>query len=517
MQRYKILWADDEIELLKPHVLFLTEKECDVTAVNSGVEAYELIKEEDFDIVFLDESMPGMTGLETLEKIQELKPNVPVVMITKNEEEHLMEEAIGAKISDYLIKPINPKQVLLSIKKLLDNKRLVSERTNTKYQREFQGISMVYNDIITYEEWGEVYKKLVYHEIEIDNTEYRSMREVLEMQKSEANTNFTKFITRNYEDWVNGDDFDKPLMSNELMQERVFPCLGEQKVFFIVIDNLRFDQWKVFESIINPYFKTELEDVYFSILPTTTQYARNSIFSGMMPLEISKKYPQYWVNEEDEGGKNNFEGELLAENIKRAGLQINHSYHKILNPEAGNSLVDNLSNLLHNDLNVIVYNFVDMLSHARTDLAVIKELAKDEAAYRSLAKSWLEHSSFLALLKGLQKENVKVIITTDHGTIRVKKPVKIVGDRKTNSNLRYKTGRNLSYNEKDVFVCKDPEAFKLPKQNMTSTFVFTKADDYFVYPNNYNHYVKAYNDSFQHGGISLEEMIIPFIELTPRK
>ena len=516
MQRYKILWADDEIELLKPHILFLTEKECDITAVNSGVEAYDLVKQEDFDLIFLDESMPGMTGLETLEKIQAIKSTIPVVMITKNEEEHLMEEAIGQKISDYLIKPINPKQILLTIKKLLDNKRLVSERTNTKYQREFQQISMVYNDIITYEEWVDVYKKLVYHEIEIDNTEYRSMREVLEMQKNEANNNFTRFITNNYEDWVNGDDFDKPLLSHELMQERVFPCLEDQKVFFIVVDNLRFDQWKVFESIINPYFKTELEDVYFSILPTTTQYARNAIFSGLMPLDISKKYPQYWVNEDDEGGKNNFEGELLAEQIKREKLSISHSYHKILTPEAGNALVDNLSNLLHNDLNVIVYNFVDMLSHARTDLAVIKELAKDEAAYRSLAKSWLEHSSLLALLKKLQKHKVKVIITTDHGTIRVKKPVKIVGDRKTNSNLRYKTAKNLSYNEKEAFTCKYPEKFKLPKQNMTSSYVFATNDDYFVYQNNYNQYVKAYSDSFQHGGVSLEEMIIPFIELVPR-
>lgn len=516
MQRYKILWADDEIELLKPHVLFLSEKECDVTAVNSGVEAYDLIQKEDFDIIFLDESMPGMTGLETLEKIQVVKPNIPVVMITKNEEEHLMEEAIGAKISDYLIKPINPKQILLTLKKLLDNKRLVSERTNSKYQREFQGISMVYNDIITYEEWGDVYKKLVYHEIEIDNTEFRSMREVLEMQKSEANVNFTRFIENNYEDWVQSDDYDKPLMSHELMLERVFPHLNDKKVFFLVIDNLRFDQWKVFETIINPYFKTELEDVYFSILPTTTQYARNSIFAGVMPLDISKKYPQYWVTEEQEGGKNNFEAELLAENIKRNKLDINHSYHKILNPEAGKSLVDNLPNLLHNDLNVIVYNFVDMLSHARTDMAVIKELAKDEAAYRSLAKSWLEHSSLLSLLKELQRQDVKVILTTDHGTIRVKKPVKIVGDRRTNTNLRYKTGKNLSYNEKHVFSCKEPELLKLPKQNMTSSFVFATEDNYFVYPNNYNQYVKAYNDSFQHGGVSLEEVIVPFIELVPR-
>lgn len=517
MQRYKILWADDEIELLKPHILFLTEKDCDITAVNSGVEALEKIQKDDFDLVFLDESMPGLSGLETLGEIQKIKPNTPVVMITKNEEEQIMEEAIGSKISDYLIKPINPKQILLSIKKLLDNKRLVSEKTNSNYQKEFQQISMTYNDIITYEEWIDVYKKLVYHEIGIDSTEHKSMKEVLEMQKSEANVNFSKFITRNYEDWLHDDNFDKPLLSHELLSERVFPLVqGGEKVFFILIDNLRFDQWKVFEPIINTYFKTTIEDAYFSILPTTTQYARNAIFAGMLPLEISKKLPKYWSNEDEEGGKNNYEKELIGENLKANKLNINYSYHKILNPETGNAVVDNLSNLLHNDLNVIVYNFVDMLSHARTDIAVIKELAKDEAAYRTLAKSWLEHSPFLDLLRKLKDHKVKVVITTDHGTVRVKKPVKIVGDRNTNTNLRYKTGRNLSYDAKAVFTMKDPESFGLPKRNVSSSYVFATEDDYFVYPNNYNQYVRAYGDTFQHGGISMEEVIIPFIELLPR-
>ena len=517
MQRYKILWADDEIELLKPHILFLTEKDCDITAVNSGVEALENIKKDDFDLVFLDESMPGLSGLETLAEIQKVKPNTPVVMITKNEEEQIMEEAIGSKISDYLIKPINPKQILSSIKKLLDNKRLVSEKTNSNYQKEFQQISMTYNDIITYEEWVDVYKKLVYHEIGIDDTEHKSMKEVLEMQKSEANVNFSKFITRNYEDWLGGDDFDKPLLSHELFPERVFPLLQNgEKVFFILIDNLRFDQWKAFEPIINLYFKTTIEDAYFSILPTTTQYARNAIFSGMTPLAISKKLPQYWSHEDEDGGKNNFEKELLGENLKANKIKATYSYHKILNPDAGNAVVDNLPNLLHNDLNVIVYNFVDMLSHARTDIAVIKELAKDEAAYRTLAKSWLEHSPLLALLKKLKDEKVRVIITTDHGTVRVKKPVKIVGDRNTNTNLRYKTGKNLSHDSKALFTVKDPEKIGFPKRNVSSSFVFTTENDYFVYPNNFNQYVRAYGDTFQHGGISMEEVIVPFIELLPK-
>ena len=518
MQRYNILWADDEIDLLKPHILFLNDRGYDVTPVASGSDAIELCEKEIFDIVFLDENMPGMTGLETLNYIKSSKPSLPIVMITKSEEEHIMEEAIGSKIADYLIKPLNPSQILLSVKRILDNKRLVTERTNSQYQQEFRNLSMVYNDIIDHHEWVEVYKKLVFWELEIDRTENKSMSEVLEMQKIEANANFSEFIINNYEDWLNDPNIDRPLLSHNLMKKKVFPLLGDTPVFFIVIDNLRFDQWKIIEEDILEYFNLIEEDAYYSILPTTTAYARNSIFSGKLPLAMSTQDRDIWVGEDSEDGKNNQEGEFLSRQIKKERLDIKHSYHKIIHAQQGKQLNDSFNNLLQNDLNVVVYNFVDMLSHARTDMRMIRELAPDESAYRSLTKSWFQHSPLFDLLKLIHDKKCKVVITTDHGTYRVKKPFKILGDRKVNTNLRYKQGKNLDFKlTKEVYVERKPERLHLPKFNVSTTYVFASEDLFFVYPNNYNHFVNMYKDTFQHGGISLEEMIIPIISLNSKR
>ncbi len=518
MQRYNILWADDEIELLKAHIMFLEEKGYNVTPVNSAVEALESVDESNYDVVFLDENMPGMSGLEALNEIKKKFPSIPCVMITKSEEEYIMEEAIGGKISDYLIKPLNPNQILLSLKKILDKQRLVSEKTNASYQRDFQQISMTYNDVIDHDDWVNVYKKLIHHEIGIEETEHKSMKEVLEMQKSEANSNFCRFVEDNYEDWINRNTEERPVFSHELMDEYVFPLLEEgDKVFFIVVDNLRFDQYRVLEPFITDYFNIESEEVYYSILPTTTAYARNAIFSGLTPLEMSKMCKDIWKSEEDEGGKNNHEEEFLLRQIDRKGLPYKASYNKVLNVEKGNQLVESFNNLMGNDLNCIVYNFVDMLSHARTDMAMIKELAGDEAAYRTLTKSWFLHSPFYDILKKIAETDAKVLISTDHGTIRVKRPHKIIGDRNTNTNLRYKMGRNLNYEGKNIYDVSDPERVKLPRQNMSSSFVFTQEDLFFVYPNNYNHYVNIYKDSFQHGGISMEEMIVPIVTLSPKR
>ena len=517
MQRYKILWADDEIELLKPHILFLTQKGYDITPVTSGPDALDEIENENFDIIFLDENMPGMTGLETLSQIKITKADVPVVMITKSEEEHIMEEAIASKIADYLIKPINPNQILLSIKKLLDNKRLVSERTTMSYQQDFRNISMAFGDYLNHEEWADVYKKLIYWELEMSSAGNNEMGEVLEMQKNEANSNFSKFVKENYVEWLNDPESDRPLLSHEVMRKKVFPELDDEKpVFFIVIDNLRFDQWKIIQGQILSYFNLESEESYYSILPTTTAYARNSIFSGMMPSDMARHHPDLWVGEDVEGGKNNFEDKFLERQLKKQNLNIKWSYNKIKNIAAGRTLSDNFRNLLNNNLNVIVYNFVDMLSHARTEMEVILELAPDESAYRSITKSWFSHSPLLDLLEKISRTNAKVILTTDHGTIRVKKPFKIVGDRNTNTNLRFKLGKNLGFENNRAFVIRKPENIFLPKLNVSSTYVFATEDYFFAYPNNFNYYVKYYNDTFQHGGLSLEEMIIPIISLTSK-
>lgn len=514
MESGVILWADDEIDLLKPHIMFLKDKGYEVVTTNNGDEAIDLIKTRPFDIVFLDENMPGLSGIETLSIIKAGYPNLPVVMITKSEEEHIMEDAIGASISDYLIKPVNPKQILLSVKKNLDNKRLVSEKTAFAYQQQFRNIGMEISNRLNFAEWIEVYRKLVYWELELEKANDQSIVDIMRMQKAEANQVFCKYVEKNYIDWVNGRSAEKPVQSHTLLREKVFPLVKENSsMFMILIDNLRYDQWKILQPIIEEFYRVERDEMYYSILPTTTQYARNALFSGLLPSEIAKKYPKFWVDEDAEGSKNQFEGELLSENMKRFGHDVKYSYTKILNFAAGRKLVDSMSNLLVNRFNVIVYNFVDMLSHARTEMEVIRELADDEPAYRSLTLSWFEHSPLLEIIKFLATKKIPILITTDHGSVRVDNPVKIIGDRNTNTNLRYKNGRSLNYNRNEVFEVKNPADVFLPRTNVSSSYVFCHNADFFAYPNNYNHYVNYYRDTIQHGGISMEEMLIPFVYL----
>ena len=514
MDKISILWTDDEIDLLKPHVLFLESKGYEVTTASNGQDALELVGKKDYDIIFLDENMPGLSGLETLVKIKNMKSNIPVIMITKSEEEAIMEEAIGSKIADFLIKPVNPNQILLSIKKNLDNKRLVSEKTTSAYQQQFRQIGMNMNDKLTFNEWVEIYKQLVFWEIELENSGDESMYNILTHQKNEANQLFCRFVENNYSSWLKNPD-TAPLLSHNLLKRKALPLAdaSDEPVFFILIDNLRYDQWKTIQPIVLEYFKMDEEDVYCSILPTATQYARNAIFAGLMPSEIEKRFPKMWFNDDEEGGKNLHEEDFLVDQLQRLRKNYKHSYHKITNFDAGKDLADKVPNLFQNKFNVIVYNFVDMLSHARTDMQVIRELADDEKAYRSLTLSWFEHSPLLETLKKIAQKPCKVIITTDHGTIRVKEPSKLVGDRSTNTNLRYKQGKNITYEKKDVLEIKNPSDVFLPRINVSQTFVFAKGEKFFAYPNNFNYYVSHYRNTFQHGGISQEEMIIPVITL----
>ncbi len=514
----EILWIDDEIDSLKSQIVFLKNKGYDVTAISNGYDALEMLKDKTVDVVLLDESMPGMTGLETLAKIKEIHPLLPVVMVTKNEAENIMEEAIGSQITDYLIKPVNPNQVLLSLKKIMDTKRLVSEKTTVAYQQDFRNLFMALSSNPNQEEWKELYKKLVYWELEMARSDSAEMMEVLQTQKAEANTDFFKFISKNYAKWIKDKSGDAPLMSHELFKRKVAPYLEPGKpTFLVVIDNLRFDQWKVLQPIITETFRLLEEDMFYSILPTATQYARNALFAGMLPIEIEAKFPNEWKNDDEEGGKNLYEETFLRNQLKQLKLdKLKVQYTKITNNEHGKDLEDNIHNYLNNDLSVIVYNFVDMLSHARTEMEVLKELAGDEVSYRSLTVSWFEHSPLYRALKKIADKNIQIIITTDHGTQRVKTPSKCVGDRQTTTNLRYKHGRNLQYEEKDVLAFRDPREAGLPRPNVSSTYIFAKEDVFLCYPNNYNYYVNYYRNTFQHGGISLEEMLVPVVRLSSK-
>ena len=533
-----LLWIDDEIEMLRAHILFLKGKGYEVDTASNGRDAIDRCRERSYDLILLDENMPGLTGLETLTLIKEVQPTVPVVMVTKSEEEDIMNQAIGAKIPDYLIKPVNPNQILLTLKKNIHKKDIITETTNTNYQQNMGRIAMQINDASTAEDWIEVYKNLVYWELELEHAD-NNMSEMLRMQKEEANNLFARFIRKNYEAWMapfcltgmadggrlhsashppkGGQEGTLPLLSPHIFRDRIFPLLNrKEKVVLIVFDNFRYDQWRVLSHELAEGFSFD-EELYYSILPTATQYARNAIFSGLMPNKIAEMFPQLWVDEDEEEGKNLNEAPLIQTQIDRYRRHDSFSYHKINDAEGAERLLGQFNQFANHNLNVVVVNFIDLLSHARTESKTLRELAGDEAAYRSVTATWFRHSPLKLLLAQLAESDYKVVITTDHGSIRVNNPIKVVGDRNVNTNLRYKLGKNLGYNAREVYEIKDPRKVSLPSPNVSTSYIFAWGENFFAYPNNYNHYVSYYRDTFQHGGISMEEMIIPLVTMTPKK
>jgi len=521
MTNGQLLWVDDEVELLKAHIIFLQKKGYEVTCASNGTDAIDLCSERSFDLVLLDEQMPGLSGLETLQRIKQIAPATPVVMVTKSEEENIMEQAIGQKIADYLIKPVNPNQILLTLKKNIHRREIETEVTQSRYQQQFQQIALQIMDCRTWEDWTAVYKQLVHWELQLSSTDSQ-MTEMLAMQKEEANLGFAKYIKKNYLDWVASlspttKEIDRPILSPEIFKKKVFPLLNDgKKVFLVVMDNFRYDQWRMLAQEIGDQFTID-EDLYCSILPTATQYARNAIFSGLMPNKIAAMFPDLWVDEDEEEGKNLNEAPLIKTQIDRYRRHDTFSYTKVNTSNEAEKLMQQLKTLQKNDLNVVVFNFIDMLSHARTESRMVRELANNESAYRSITLSWFRHSVIADFFRQLAQTDYHIIVTTDHGSIRCTQPVKIVGDRNTNTNLRYKLGKNLSYDSKDLFVIKDPAQAQLPSPNLSTSYVFATGDSFFAYPNNYNYYVSYYKDTFQHGGISMEEMLIPLITMTGKK
>ena len=497
--------------MLRPHILFLEKKGYEIDTATNGADAIDLCRESSFDLILLDENMPGLSGLETLMQLKELTPNVPVVMVTKNEEEDLMEQAIGSKIADYLIKPVNPNQILLTLKKNIHAKELVQEVAQTGYRQDFARIGMQLSENLTAEDWKELYKKLVFWEMELATTD-SNMTDMLQMQKEEANLTFAKFVRKNYEEWITNPD-SRPLMSPDIFKRCVFPRLSAgRKVLLLVLDNCRFDQWRMLSAELSEDFDIE-ENLYYSILPTATQYARNAIFAGLMPLQIKEMYPDLWVDEEEDEGKNLNEEELIRQQLARYRRRETFTYHKVNDSGAMDKILGGFSAMAAHPLNVLVINFIDILSHARTESKMVRELAGSESAYRSITLSWFRHTPIKHLFRRLASEDFDILITTDHGSIRVNTPTKVVGDRNVNTNLRYKLGKNLSYNPKEVYEVKQPKKLLLPQPNLSTAYIFATGARFFAYPNNYNYYVQYYKDTFQHGGISMEEMLIPLISL----
>ena len=512
---YRLLWADDEIDLLKAHILFLQGKGYEVTTVTNGPDAITACRNEAFDLVLLDENMPGLTGLQALAEIKEIQPSTPVVMVTKSEEEDIMEQAIGSMIADYLIKPVNPNQILLTLKKNIHQKEIVAEKANTAYQQNFGKLTMQISDAHDIDEWQEIYRRIVYWELQLENADTQ-MHEMLKAQKEDANNMFSRFVKNNYMDWMAAQREARPMMSHDLFRERIFPLVDKgEKVFLIIIDNFRYDQWRMLANEVGSSFTID-EELYTSILPTATQYARNAIFSGLMPSQIKEMFPQLWVDEEDDEGKNLNEEALIGTQIARYRRKDSYSYSKVLTSAAAEKYIDGINNLSKNDINVLVVNFIDMLSHARTESMMVRELAANEAAYRSITQSWIRHSAIKKLFSYLADHQYTVVITTDHGSIQVDTPTKVIGDKNTNTNLRYKLGKALNYSGKDVYEIKEPAKAFLPQPNISTSYIFATGNKFFAYPNNYNHYVQYYKDTFQHGGISMEEMLIPFMTMRPK-
>jgi DNA-binding response OmpR family regulator len=514
MHKAHFLWVDDEIDLMKPYILFLEEKGYRTDCATNGNDALRLCREHHYDILFLDEQMPGMSGLELLTRLSASQPDLPMVMVTRSEDEGIMEQAIGNRITDYLIKPVNPKQVLLTVRKILDQKELVSGRATHSYREAFARITHEMDRCVSASDWMALYRQLVYWELELDQAAH-PLRELLEVQKREANNAFGRFIRRNYEQWMIAPA-ERPLISPELFEKVLLPLLSsEGQLFFIVIDNFRLDQWLTVKEIVNSYY-TSHDELYCSILPTATPYARNAIFSGLMPRRIAELYPDLWVDEGDERGMNLQEEELIRRQLQRLGIRKSFSYHKISSNREGERLMARLPELQKNELNIVVFNFIDMLSHAGTESKMIRELMTDDSAYRSLTRSWFMHSPLRPILEAIAADGVKVVLTTDHGAIRVKNGVKVAGERDTSVSLRYKLGRNLGYDPAKLFDILHPENCGLPAPHISTRYIFALNNDLLAYPNHYNHWLSHFENSYQHGGVSMEEMLVPLITLTPK-
>lgn len=510
-----ILWADDEIEYLKPHILFLKQHGYSVTPVVAGSDVIDMLKKDPsrWDVILLDENMPGLTGLETLRELRLINPDVPVVMITKNEEEGLMDKAVGNQISDYLLKPVNPRQILLTLKKLLDAQELIAQQVTTDYHREFLDISAAVETASSFDDWTRLYTRLTRRAVDLvdRNTAVYSL---LESQHEDAQKAFFRYVRTNYQNWIDGDD-SHPLLSHQVLEKYAIPELHQGlKPVLILMDNFRLDQWLTVKPLFTERFDIAEATLFCSLLPTVTQYARNSLFSGLLPAQIQKRYPELWIDEESESGKNLNESVLTRNLLDRNGLASKTlAFHKANDSLQLNRIITDFGNDKA-DFTIIVVNFIDILSHSKTDSAMIRELASNDAAYRSITLSWFTHSPFTRLLDAVAASGRPLFFTTDHGSQLVNSPLEIVTEKDVKGSLRYKVGRNMAFPQRDVFAVHNPSAVGLPAISPAYEYIFAPPGKYFVFPQNKNLFATRYRGTYQHGGISMEEMLVPFITLS---
>jgi DNA-binding response OmpR family regulator len=513
----KILWIDDEIEALRPHILYLNEKSYDVTPVSNGDDAISMIKTFRYDVILLDQMMPGQDGMSVLARVRELDSTIPLIMVTQCREDELINEALGKRISDFLVKPIGGAQIASTLKRVLDQTKIIEEQVPHKYTEDFNQIRLIKDSAPDWRNWAEIYLKLVEWDLEFDLLGETGLEETHLEQKKECNALFSDYVAENYTRWIRGED--APVLSVDVLDRFVIPHLRKNKqVYFIVVDCLRLDHWLAIEPLLQPYYYID-QSCYYSILPSATLYSRNALFSGLFPLELSEKFPQYWLeNSENQTSTNRFEKQLLQSKLRNAGLRLKPGlrYFKIFDAKGGNEYIRQVSSFERISLSALIVNFIDILTHQRSQLDVLQQIAPDESAFRSLAKSWFAHSALFEILKIISPRDAVVVLTTDHGSVLGNRPTKAFGNRQTSTSLRFKVGTDLACDEGQAVYIKQPNSYKLPAESSNKNYIIAKDDYYFVYPNQFHEYTRQFRGGFQHGGISMGELIVPVVTMTSR-
>ena len=516
MASNRILWVDDEVELLEPHLLFLRQRDYQVDTASHGDDALELIRREPYDLVLLDEQMPGRRGLEVLEELRKEAPHVRVVMVTKSEEDQTMQEAIGRQVDDYLVKPASPRQVLSVVTRLLQGSRLQQQLAAQDFAGRFAELSQDKDRAEHWRDFFRLYSELVDWELRLEDAGESGLVDSVRALRVDLRREFGGHVRVEYPRWLRAEPDGRPTLSTDVVRRWLLPRIGDGPVIFMIIDCLRLDQWRAMKALLTDVFEID-EDLYSSILPTATPYSRNALFSGKYPDQIAERYPDWWAR--DEGSLNAFEDELFTRHLKElTGRDVGVVYEKVFTDAQAGELEARVRNAFKTDSVIsLVFNFVDLLIHGRSDSNLLMEVARDVPALRALTRQWFERSAALRILREAAAEGVEVVLTTDHGSILCERPVTVFARRDATDNLRYKFGQDLRAEEPDaVMAVNDETELRFPAGSLATNYLIGLEDYFFVYPTKLREYQARYKNSFLHGGISPEEMILPVATLRPR-